>query len=219
MVGRASPSPPGSCMTPGTWVLAGAGVLLLLSLCLSIRHLRRPTPMGKEPGTGRGWPATMCPAVPQCPVHLTVTPPPSCPSIPDPPPSSLILPHPPPSPWVPSIPMLGTPLPALSPPGHQPSTPMPLVSREDEVRPCGPPGVPWAGLGRLGWQGGSVPLSLCSGTAGDRGRSQPHRCQMGGTGGAGEALMASSPTGRADIRPAELRCPGRAYTMTRSRTR
>ncbi|XP_049662665.1 uncharacterized protein LOC126041278 [Accipiter gentilis] len=41
----------GSCMTPGTWVLAGAGVLLLLSLCLSIRHLRRPTPMGHQPST------------------------------------------------------------------------------------------------------------------------------------------------------------------------
>ncbi|XP_074895432.1 uncharacterized protein LOC142036208 [Buteo buteo] len=122
----------GSCMTRGTWVLAGAGVLLLLSLCLSIRHLRRPTLMGKEPGMGRGWPATMSPAVPQCPVHLTVTPPPPCPSIPDPPPSSLILPQPPPSPWVPSIPMPGTPLPALSPPSHQPSTPMPPVSREDE---------------------------------------------------------------------------------------
>ncbi|XP_052654093.1 uncharacterized protein LOC128146612 [Harpia harpyja] len=41
----------GSCMTPGTWVLAGSGVLLLLSLCLSICHLHRPTLMGHQPST------------------------------------------------------------------------------------------------------------------------------------------------------------------------
>uniref|UniRef100_A0A8B9Z8R5 Ig-like domain-containing protein n=1 Tax=Buteo japonicus TaxID=224669 RepID=A0A8B9Z8R5_9AVES len=40
-IASAQPDNTSSCMTRGTWVLAGAGVLLLLSLCLSIRHLRR----------------------------------------------------------------------------------------------------------------------------------------------------------------------------------
>ncbi|KAM6365326.1 uncharacterized protein J5M81_015083 [Pluvialis apricaria] len=41
----------GSCVTPSSWALVGVGALLLLSLCLSIRCLRRPTSSGHQPET------------------------------------------------------------------------------------------------------------------------------------------------------------------------
>ncbi|XP_054038666.1 uncharacterized protein LOC128900983 isoform X1 [Rissa tridactyla] len=41
----------GSCVTPSSWALAGAVVLLLLSVCLSICRLCRPTEHGDQPET------------------------------------------------------------------------------------------------------------------------------------------------------------------------
>ncbi|XP_074784894.1 uncharacterized protein LOC141971454 [Athene noctua] len=191
----------GNCVTSGLWVLAGAVVLLLLSLCLSTRCLRRRTPTGEEPGRGGGRRPTVSPLSPvSCP-------PPSAPSvpnssIPDPPPSLPVLPHHPSSCSIPSVPPTpGTRLPPLSPPGHQPGTPLSPVSRQEEVRPCSPPCPP---------QGSS----LCSGPSVVRGRRQPRCCRTGELGVRG-GPDGTVPAGTADVRPAGLH---KAHAVTRSCT-
>ncbi|XP_075593035.1 uncharacterized protein LOC142598406 [Balearica regulorum gibbericeps] len=93
-----------------------------------------------------------------------------------------------------------------TPMGHQPGTTEPPAPREDEVRPCGPRVPP-------GWAGREA-VSLC------RGRAQPRCCPAGGEIGAARvALMPSSPTGKAAVRPDEVRCLSQAHALTRSRTR
>ena len=99
-VGEASPSPSDTCKTLNTWVVVVAGamvLLLLLIICLSIRCLRRTTPMGKEHGKGVG-----------VSHHVLLCSPLSCPSrchpsIPDPSPS--LIPLRPSSCSIPSVPL------------------------------------------------------------------------------------------------------------------